>query len=274
MQRVVQPVTAGIAGKYSASPIAAVSRRCQANDQQSGVWVTEPRNWTTPIFLLSKFSFAKSCDLGAVGPKSRTELACGDTVGQPGKGRRGDGEQVGILVRQTQEEALGASCCLRLYLGKNRQVGCTGGTTRVGYQPAYFNRQPGFGQSPGACPSSGARRGASAGNPHPPAQQTVDAQRVLDAHQRCLVGSHRNTPAGGQTGHALAGWIGSRGAHGARARAGIGGGSRTARVTGFSATRIAPTDCTQEYQKPGGPHAPKEPAAQPGARTHGGSSAS
>ena len=49
VQRLVQPITAPVAGKHTSGPVAAVSGRCQSDNQQSGVRITEARQWFCPI---------------------------------------------------------------------------------------------------------------------------------------------------------------------------------------------------------------------------------
>jgi hypothetical protein len=58
MQRVVQPITAGITGKDPTGPVTAVSRWCQSNDQEPRTRVTEAGDGTAPVFLLSEFALS------------------------------------------------------------------------------------------------------------------------------------------------------------------------------------------------------------------------
>jgi hypothetical protein len=142
MQRVVQPITAGIAGKDPTGSITTVSRWCQPNDQEPRTRVTEARDWPTPVFLPSELALPKSRNLGAMSPQPGTELACGYEAGQPGKGAVGQGQQIWVLVGEAQEQAFGAARGLGFYLGEDGKVGGTVGTTGVGYQSPDFDRQP------------------------------------------------------------------------------------------------------------------------------------
>lgn len=85
MQRVVQPIAAGVSGKYPTRTIATVSRRCQSHDKQLCAGITKPGHGPAPVLLSGKLAFANSGNLGAVSPQSGTELACGNEVGQPGE---------------------------------------------------------------------------------------------------------------------------------------------------------------------------------------------
>src|SRR4051794_19212927 len=49
MQRLVQPITASITGKHPARSVAAVSGWRQSDDQESGIRITEARQWFCPI---------------------------------------------------------------------------------------------------------------------------------------------------------------------------------------------------------------------------------
>jgi hypothetical protein len=95
MQRGVQPITTGVAGKDPSGSITAVSRRGQPDNQQLRIRVAESRNRAAPVFLSGKFPFPNSRNLAAVGPKPGTQLARGNPVCQAGKGRRRCCQQVG-----------------------------------------------------------------------------------------------------------------------------------------------------------------------------------
>ena len=94
MQGVVQPITAGVAGKHPAGPVSAVSRGCQPDDEQPRARVAEPRDWTAPVFLSGKLPFPQLGYLSAVRPESRTEFAGGNQVCQPRERRWGGRCQV------------------------------------------------------------------------------------------------------------------------------------------------------------------------------------
>lgn len=49
VQRLVEPITASITGKHPSGSIAAVSSRCQSDNQQPGVRITKARQWFCPI---------------------------------------------------------------------------------------------------------------------------------------------------------------------------------------------------------------------------------
>jgi hypothetical protein len=64
-----------IAGKWASGSIAAVRSGSETHQKQSGVRVTEARNWLTPVAAVAVRAFAFASDFGGVSAQSRTAPA-------------------------------------------------------------------------------------------------------------------------------------------------------------------------------------------------------
>jgi hypothetical protein len=84
IQRMVQPIAAGVAGEYPTGPVAPVSRGCQTDDQKARVGVAKTGHRPPPILLVGELPFASAGHLGAMRPESRAELASADPIRQAG----------------------------------------------------------------------------------------------------------------------------------------------------------------------------------------------
>ncbi|HEX5962594.1 MAG TPA: hypothetical protein VFY42_02615 [Gemmatimonadales bacterium] len=66
MKRSVQPVTAGVTREDSPGPVAAMSARRQAYDQEPRMRVAEPRYGASPVDVIRELPLAFAGDVGAV----------------------------------------------------------------------------------------------------------------------------------------------------------------------------------------------------------------
>ena len=75
VERLVEPVSARVAGEHAARAVAAVRRRGQADHEQAGARVAEDRHRAAPVRLVEEGAALHAGDLGAVGAETRAALA-------------------------------------------------------------------------------------------------------------------------------------------------------------------------------------------------------
>lgn len=80
MERIVQPITTGVAGKHPAGSVPAMRRGRQTHDEQPRIRISKTRYRPAPIFLFGEFPLAPARSIGAVRPESGAELAGSDLL--------------------------------------------------------------------------------------------------------------------------------------------------------------------------------------------------
>src|SRR5262245_63634752 len=80
VQRLVQPVTAAVAGEDTAGAVAAVRGRRQADDQEPRPRVAEARHRPAPVFPVAVAFDLLACHLLTVSHEPGAEGATGDLV--------------------------------------------------------------------------------------------------------------------------------------------------------------------------------------------------